>query len=57
MASHISGPNNTKYLVNPSTLSNLIRNGSDESNFCMECDNPRYFCIIFHLLKYQNQNL
>ena len=59
MTSIFSGSNNTKYLVqsktliNPSTLLNLIRNDFAP----MSCHKLKYFSMIFPLIKFsQNQN-
>ena len=61
--SYFSPPNDTKYLApsktltNISTLSNLIHSGF-VPKYCVKCHKPRYFYMVFHLLKYyQDQNL
>ena len=64
MESYPSLPNNVKYLVpsetliNPSILSNLIRKDLEQIHFCVKYYKLKYFDMISHLLKYdQDQNL
>ena len=58
MKFYFSLTNNIKTLINPSILSNLIRKVLAACNCSIKCDKPKYFHMIFHLLKYyQDQNL